>query len=240
MESREICFDTETTGFDPKEGHRLLEIGLVELINGKRTGKYFHEIINPERDIPEDVVKIHNISNDKVIGKPVFKDIIDKLIEFIGDSPLIAHNAPFDMKFLDYEFELAGYKKLDNKVIDSLLLAKEKFPGQRNNLDALCKRFNIDESARVFHGALLDAELLADVYIELNGGSQKSLIDEKNIDKYTNNVGIDTILDKIKNNPVLKSRCFINTEEDNEKHRNFIEKNIKNSIWNVSDNEGVN
>ena len=119
--NREICFDTETTGLDPFTGDRLLEIGCIELINNKRTGNYFHEIINPERDIPEDAVRIHGISNDKVIGKPIFKDIIDKFIEFVADSPLIAHNAPFDMKFLHYEFELLGYKKLENTVIDSLL-----------------------------------------------------------------------------------------------------------------------
>ncbi|MBO4956929.1 MAG: DNA polymerase III subunit epsilon [Rickettsiales bacterium] len=230
---REICFDTETTGFDPFTGDRLLEIGCVELIDGKRTGNYFHEIINPERDIPEDAVKIHGISNDKVIGKPVFKDIIDKFIEFVADSPLIAHNAPFDMKFLNYEFELAGYKKLENAVIDSLLLAKEKFPGQKNNLDALCKRFNVDASARVFHGALLDAELLADVYIELNGGSQKSLIDEKNIDKKSSNTDIENILMDIKNRSVLESRNFKNSEDDINKHNEFLAKYVKNSLWNM-------
>lgn len=230
--NREICFDTETTGLDPLTGDRLLEIGCVELINNKRTGNYFHEIINPERDIPEDAVKIHGISNNKVIDKPIFKDIIDKFIEFIADSPLIAHNAPFDMKFLHHEFELLGYKKLENTVIDSLLLAKEKFPGQKNNLDALCKRFNIDASARVFHGALLDAELLADVYIELNGGSQKSLIDDINVNKKAINISIDELLMEIKNREILPNRNFKNNDLDIEKHNEFLTKYIKNSLWN--------
>ncbi|MBR2141479.1 MAG: DNA polymerase III subunit epsilon [Rickettsiales bacterium] len=231
--NREVCFDTETTGFDPLEGHRLVEVGFVELIDGKRTDKYFHEIINPERDIPEEVVKVHGISNDKVVGKPVFKDIIDKMIEFIGDSPLVAHNAPFDMKFLNYELELAGHEKLKNEVIDSLILAKEKFPGQKNNLDALCKRFNVDASARVFHGALLDAELLADVYIELNGGSQKKLIDDKHITKNASNIDINSILQEIKKRQVLASRQFKNTDEDTARHNAFIEKYVKDSLWNV-------
>ena len=230
--NREICFDTETTGLDPFTGDRLLEIGCVELINNKRTGNYFHEIINPERDIPEDAVRIHGISNNKVVDKPIFKDIIDKFIEFVADSPLIAHNAPFDMKFLHHEFELLGYKKLENIVIDSLLLAKEKFPGQKNNLDALCKRFNVDASARVFHGALLDAELLADVYIELNGGSQKSLIDEKSIDKKSLTISIDEVIQNAKNNTKLDSRNFKNSEEETIKHTEFIAKYVKNSLWN--------
>ena len=230
--NREICFDTETTGLDPFTGDRLLEIGCIELINNKRTGNYFHEIINPERDIPEDAVRIHGISNDKVVGKPIFKDIIDKFIEFVADSPLIAHNAPFDMKFLHHEFELLGYKKLENTVIDSLLLAKEKFPGQKNNLDALCKRFNVDASARVFHGALLDAELLADVYIELNGGSQKSLIDDISVNKKTTNVNIDELLIEIKNREILPNRNFKNNNDDIEKHNEFLAKYVKNSLWN--------
>ena len=230
--NREICFDTETTGLDPFTGDRLLEIGCIELINNKRTGNYFHEIINPERDIPEDAVRIHGISNDKVIGKPIFKDIIDKFIEFVADSPLIAHNAPFDMKFLHHEFELLGYKKLENTVIDSLLLAKEKFPGQKNNLDALCKRFNVDASARVFHGALLDAELLADVYIELNGGSQKSLIDDISVNKKTTNVNIDELLIEIKNREILPNRNFKNNNDDIKKHNEFLAKYVKNSLWN--------
>ena len=230
--NREICFDTETTGLDPFTGDRLLEIGCIELINNKRTGNYFHEIINPERDIPEDAVRIHGISNDKVVGKQIFKDIIDKFIEFVADSPLIAHNAPFDMKFLHHEFELLGYKKLENTVIDSLLLAKEKFPGQKNNLDALCKRFNVDASARVFHGALLVAELLADVYIELNGGSQKSLIDDISVNKKTTNVNIDELLIEIKNREILPNRNFKNNNDDIEKHNEFLAKYVKNSLWN--------
>lgn len=227
---REICFDTETTGLDPLAGDRLLEIGCVELIDGKRTGKYFHEIINPERDIPEEVVKIHGISNEKVVGKPVFKDIIDELITFLEDSPLVAHNANFDMKFLNNEFDLLGVPRLKNEVIDSLLLAKQRFPGSKNNLDALCERFKIDNSSRTFHGALLDAELLADVYIELNGGLQKSFIEDK---KKNNNDANDfsVFLNSIKNNKTIESRHFAIKEEDSLKHNEFLDKYIKDSIW---------
>ena len=229
--AREICFDTETTGLDPLAGDRLLEIGCVELIDGKRTGKYFHEIINPERDIPEDVVRIHGISNDKVIGKPTFKEIIDDLIAFIGDSTLVAHNAPFDIKFLNHEFDLLNIPRLKNEVVDSLMLAKQKFPGVKNNLDALCERFKIDNSSRTFHGALLDAELLADVYIELNGGLQKSFIEnkKKNVD---NGGDFSMFLASIKNNKIIESRHFTISEEDSIKHNEFLEKYIKDSIWN--------
>lgn len=228
---REVCFDTETTGLDPLAGDRLLEIGCVELIDGKRTGKYFHEIINPERDIPEDVVRIHGISNDKVVGKPTFKEIVDDLIAFIGDSTLVAHNAPFDMKFLNNEFDLLNIPRLKNEVVDSLLLAKQKFPGVKNNLDALCERFKIDNSSRTFHGALLDAELLADVYVELNGGLQKSFIEDKK--KNTDNGGdFSLFLANIKNNKIIESRHFTIKEEDSIKHDEFLEKYIKDSIWN--------
>lgn len=228
---REVCFDTETTGLDPLAGDRLLEIGCVELIDGKRTGKYFHEIINPERDIPEDVVRIHGISNDKVVGKPTFKEIVDDLIAFIGDSTLVAHNAPFDMKFLNNEFDLLNIPRLKNEVVDSLLLAKQKFPGVKNNLDALCERFKIDNSSRTFHGALLDAELLADVYVELNGGLQKSFIEDKK--KNTDNGGdFSLFLTNIKNNKIIESRHFTIKEEDSIKHDEFLEKYIKDSIWN--------
>ena len=229
---REVCFDTETTGLDPDAGDRLVEIGCVELIDNKRTGKYFHEIINPERDIPEEVVKIHGISNDKVKDKPTFKDIVDDLLEFIGNSTLVAHNAPFDMKFLNSELVKLDRPKLENDVIDSLMLAKEKFPGQKNNLDALCKRFNVDASKRVFHGALLDAELLADVYIELNGGAQKSFIDAKVVRASTDKGNFEKLLRNIKKNNILKPREFIISEADSNRHKEFIEKYIKDSFWN--------
>lgn len=230
--SREICFDTETTGLDPDNGDRLVEIGCVELIDGKRTDRFFHELINPGIDVPEESAAIHGITTEKLVGKPAFSEIADKLLEFFDDSTLVAHNAGFDIKFINYELELCGHKKLKNEVIDSLMLAKSKFPGQKNNLDALCKRYNIDNSSRTFHGALLDAELLADVYVELNGGAQKSFIEERNDSIKLNNVNIEDFLLKIKMKKVLPSRNFKVSENDLVKHDAFLEKYIPNNIWN--------
>lgn len=231
---REICFDTETTGLNPFEGHRLIEIGCVELIDGKKTNNFYHQLINPERDVPEEAVKIHNITAEILSDKPKFRDIVQDFLNFIQDSPLIAHNAGFDMKFINFELNLANLDKLKNEVVDSLMLAKSLFPGQKNNLDALCKRFNIDNTKRAEdgHGALLDAELLADVYIELNGGSQKSLIkEEKNIAK-TNIINIKEIIKNATNKQSIESRKFDIPEYELEAHKKFIEKYIKNSLWN--------
>lgn len=229
--NREVCFDTETTGLDPDNGDRLVEIGCVELIDGKRTDRIFHELINPERDVPEEAAAIHGITTEKLVGKPTFLEIADKLLEFFGDSTLVAHNAGFDMKFINYELELCGRKRLKNEVVDSLMLAKSKFPGQKNNLDALCKRYNIDNSARTFHGALLDAELLSDVYVELNGGAQKSFIEERNDSIKLNNVGMEDFLQKLKTKKILPSRNFKVSEDDLAKHKAFLEKYIPNNLW---------
>lgn len=230
---REICFDTETTGLDPVLGDRLIEIGCVELVDGKKTKNYFHELVNPERDVPEEAVAIHGITTEQLIDKPKFQDIADKLLEFFGDSILVAHNAGFDMNFLNFELELIGRSKLENTVIDSLLLAKSKFPGQKNNLDALCKRYNIDNSARTFHGALLDAELLADVYVELNGGVQKSFIEENNDIIKSNFTDMKKFLKNIKQNKILQSRNFSISETDRKNHEVFLEKYLPNNIWKI-------
>jgi len=173
---REIVFDTETTGFDPKSGHRVVEIGCVELVNHVATGETFHCYINPERDMPPDAEAVHGLSIDFLSDKPLFNDIADDFIAFIGDAALIAHNAPFDMGFVNAELELTGRPALPmDKVIDTVQLARRKFPGAQVNLDALCRRFNVALSARVKHGALLDAELLAEVYLELIGGREPGL-----------------------------------------------------------------
>ena len=174
---REICFDTETTGFNPLNGDRLVEIGAVELINHIPTGKVFHKYINPERDVPEEVVKVHGLTNEFLADKPIFAEIAQEWIDFIGeDGIFVAHNAQFDMNFINYELSKLGYKTYDwDRVVDTLEIAKNQFPGARNNLDALCRRFNIDNSARTFHGALLDAELLAEVYLQLLGGDEPSI-----------------------------------------------------------------
>lgn len=174
---REIVFDTETTGIDPLEGHRLVEIGCVELVNLLPTGRVYQAYINPERDMPIEAFRVHGLSAEFLSDKPVFSQVVDGLLEFIGeDSRLIAHNAEFDMRFINWELENVGFPPLSSsRVVDTLAMARRKFPGMRASLDNLCRRFNVDLSARTKHGALLDSELLAEVYLELKGGRQKGL-----------------------------------------------------------------
>jgi len=170
---REIVLDTETTGFEPSEGHRLVEIGCVEIINKIPTKNVYHQYINPERDMPAEAERVHGLSEDFLSKKPLVAEVIGDFIDFIGDAPLVIHNAEFDMKFLNAELKTCGFVMLPmSRSIDTLRMAREKFPGSPANLDALCRRFGIDNSDRTFHGALLDAELLAEVYLELSGGRQ--------------------------------------------------------------------
>jgi len=173
---REIVFDTETTGLDPYQGHRLIEIGCIELINRFPTGQTFHHYLNPERDVPAEAFAIHGLSYDFLKGKPVFADIVADLLAFVGDAPLIAHNAAFDLGFLNAELERVKQPGIPrDRLIDTLLLARRKYPGGSNRLDDLCSRFGIDNSHRTKHGALLDAELLAEIYLELIGARQAQL-----------------------------------------------------------------
>jgi DNA polymerase-3 subunit epsilon len=173
---REIILDTETTGLDPKSGHRIVEIACVEIFNRRPTGKYFHSYINPERDVPAEAERVHGLSTHFLKSHPLFEEVADPALDFIADSPLVIHNAPFDLKFLHAEYgKLSKVVFQDHKIIDTLDLARRQFPKQPNSLDALCKRFSIDLSARDKHGALLDCELLARVYFELLGGAQRSL-----------------------------------------------------------------
>ena len=173
---RSVLFDTETTGLDPLNGDRVIEVAALELLNDLPSGKHFHALIDPQRDIPSDATRIHGISNGDLVGKPLFAVIAQPLLDFFGDSKLIAHNAPFDFGFLDMEFGRASFSRLERgRMIDSLALAKVKFPGMPNSLDALCRRFAIDLSARTTHNALLDCKLLAEVYVELTGGRQRGL-----------------------------------------------------------------
>ena len=173
---REIVFDTETTGFDPDQGDRIVEIGCVELINGLPSGETFHSYINPERDVPKSAEKIHGLSTAFLQDHPTFGVIVDDFLDFIDDSSLVAHNAEFDFKFVNWELKNVGQLPLSlSRMIDTLQLARRKFPGAQNSLDALCKRFKIDNSHRTLHGALLDSEILADVYLELKGGRQGGL-----------------------------------------------------------------
>jgi DNA polymerase-3 subunit epsilon len=174
---REIVFDTETTGLDPKTGDRIVEIGAIELYNHIPTGRSFHRYLNPERPVPSSAVAIHGLEDDFLRDKPLFAAIADELMEFFGDANLIAHNASFDVAFLNAEFARLGRATLgDDRIIDTLILARRKHPGSPASLDALMARYAIDASRRTLHGALLDAELLADVYIELIGGRQAALI----------------------------------------------------------------
>ncbi|MDX2074258.1 MAG: DNA polymerase III subunit epsilon [Alphaproteobacteria bacterium] len=170
---REIVLDTETTGLDPVSGHRMVEIGCVELFGGIRTGKFFHSYLNPGREVPEEAFRVHGLSTSFLQDKPIFAEKVDAFLEFIADSPLVIHNAAFDMKFVNFELAQLGFPALHNgRVLDTLLMARRKFPGSPASLDALCKKFSIDLSGREKHGALLDAELLAEVYLELLGGRQ--------------------------------------------------------------------
>jgi DNA polymerase III subunit epsilon len=173
---REIVFDTETTGLDPYQGHRLVEIGCIELVNRFSTGRTFHRYLNPERDMPQEAFAVHGLSIDFLRPQPLFATIAEELLAFIGDAALIAHNAIFDLNFLNAELERIEQATIPrDRLIDTLLLARRKFPGASNRLDDLCTRFGIDNSRRTKHGALLDAELLAEVYVELVEARQAQL-----------------------------------------------------------------
>lgn len=174
---REIVLDTETTGLDPFTGDRIVEIGGVELLNHMPTGRTYHQYINPERNMPKEAFEVHGISEEFLRDKPVFAKIGQEFVEFVGDARLVIHNASFDMKFLNYELKRMGLRELPmTQALDSLAIARRRFPGSPASLDALCRRFGIDNSAREKHGALLDSEILAEVYLELIGGRQPDLV----------------------------------------------------------------
>jgi len=178
---RQIVLDTETTGLELSKGNRIIEIGCVELYNRKLTGQHFHQYINPGREVEEGAFEVHGISDDFLKDKPIFSQIVDDFLKFIEGSELVIHNAAFDIGFLNNELKLVGRKQKieDNcSVLDSLMLARHKHPGQKNNLDALCKRYDIDNSQRDLHGALLDSEILADVYLAMTGGQTKLELSE--------------------------------------------------------------
>ena len=174
---REIVLDTETTGLDPRDGHRVVEIGCVELVNHVATGEVFHVYINPERDMPAEAFEIHGLSNEFLSDKPKFGDIAKPFLDFVEGGLLVIHNASFDMKFLNFELNGAGQQPISmDRVLDTLDLARRKHPTASNSLDALCRRYGVDNSGRTKHGALLDSELLAEVYLELIGGRQPNLV----------------------------------------------------------------
>jgi DNA polymerase-3 subunit epsilon len=172
---REIVLDTETTGLDPLAGHRVVEVGCIELVNTVATGQTFHAYFNPEMIMPSGAEDVHGLTDEFLADKPLFAERIEELLAFLGDAQLVIHNAQFDIGFLNAELERTGRAKLGNPYVDTVSVARRKFPGQRVSLDALCERFGVDNSARTKHGALLDAELLAEVYLELSGGRQRDL-----------------------------------------------------------------
>jgi DNA polymerase-3 subunit epsilon len=176
VSAREIILDTETTGLDPNDGHRIIEICCLELVGHLPTGRVFHTLVQPERDVPEDSVRIHGLTAEKLADAPVFASMVDEFLSFVADSPLVIHNAEFDLKFLNHELSRVGKPSLTpDRGIDTIAIAKKRFPGARYSLDELCRRFNIDLSVRTKHGARIDAELLAEVYLELLGGRQVRL-----------------------------------------------------------------
>ncbi|OUR81793.1 DNA polymerase III subunit epsilon [Cycloclasticus sp. 46_120_T64] len=183
---RQVILDTETTGLEPKQGHRIIEVGCVELINRRLTGNNFHYYLNPQRDIDEGAVEVHGLTSEFLADKPLYEDIASELYDYLKGAEVVIHNAAFDVGFINHEYRLMGFSQPNMRdwceVSDSLLMARKKFPGQRNSLDALCKRFDIDNSQRQLHGALLDAEILADVYLMLTGGQHSLFAEETEVD----------------------------------------------------------
>lgn len=227
---REIVLDTETTGFDPQSGDRIVEIGAIELMGHVPTSNVFHEYIDPEREMPKEAFEVHGLGDEFLRGKPKFAQIGQRFLDFIGDAKLVIHNAEFDMKFINHHLKEMGVPVIPNKqVIDTLIMARQKFPGSPASLDALCKRFQIDNSNRTLHGALLDSELLAEVYLELLGGRQVGLSLDNNNDGSTANK-VESLAKKSKK-PIREPRIFeIPTDELNAHHQ-MIETLGDKALW---------
>ncbi len=231
---REIAFDTETTGLDPHSGHRIVEIGCVEMYGRIKTGKYFHTYLNPDRDMPEEAYRVHGISGEFLKDKPRFTDRVDAMLAFIDSAPLVIHNASFDLRFLSAEMQWAGRTMIDTSAtVDTVVLARQKFPGAPASLDALCRRFNIDLTAREKHGALLDAELLADVYLELTGGSQSVML---LANAAAESAAGASVIDIPQREPLV-ARSFPPTAEEMQAHFAFLAAKIKQPLWAVMEEE---
>lgn len=223
---REIVLDTETTGLSPKSGHRIVEIGCVELYNHLPTGKVFHKYINPERDVPQEAYQVHGLSQDFLKDHPVMKDVIDEFIDFIQGDPLVIHNAGFDMKFLNAELEWANKTIIPmDRAVDTLHMARRKFPGSPASLDALCRRFQVDNTNREKHGALLDSYLLADVYLHLIGGRQPDLVLAKDEEKSTQSTS-----QQAQDRKGRPQREWAINQQDKEAHEKFLE-SVKDPLW---------
>ncbi|MEY3289789.1 MAG: hypothetical protein RLZZ419_2031 [Pseudomonadota bacterium] len=233
--NRIVVLDTETTGLNPQEGHRIIEIGCVEMVKRRLTGKRFHVYINPDRIIDDGAIAVHGITNQFLDDKPHFNQIVDEFLAFIKDAELVIHNAPFDVGFINKEFSLLNNKTGTvtdySEVFDTLAYARKKHPGQRNSLDALCKRYGIDNSHRDLHGALLDAEILADVFLLMTGG-QSSLLDEGRSE--TENSNQNTVIKRVlTDRPALKIIACNDEESSAHQQRlEAIEKAGGSCIWN--------
>jgi len=238
---REIVLDTETTGFDPKSGDRIVEIGAVELFNHMPTGETYHQYINPERTMPKEAFEVHGIGPDileppqelepgavTLRDKPVFAEVGRAFLDFVGDSKLVIHNAAFDMKFLNAELKWMGLRQLPwEQALDTLAIARKKFPGSPASLDALCRRFGIDNANRTLHGALLDSEILAEVYLELIGGRQPDLVLAQNISGNSSTSEASDWRPQPRDKP-LPSRL---TEDEKRAHDEFVEKMGETALW---------
>ena len=224
---REIVLDTETTGLDPSDGHRVVEIGAVEIVHQSLTGKVFHTLINPERDVPQEAVRVHGHNSEVLKDKPVFASIVDDFLAFIGDAKLVIHNAEFDVRFMNAELARLGLATIAmDRVVDTLALARKKHPGAPASLDALCDRYRIDRSRRVRHGALLDAEILVEVYCELSGGRQRSLL----LGDALGEADIRVVAVAPRSSPRPQRISQIEDTEENA-HVRFIESFGRDAVW---------
>lgn len=227
--TREIVLDTETTGLSPAEGDRIVEIGCVELINHIPTGQNYHVYINPQRDMPEGAFRVHGLSEEFLSDKALFGDVAEEFLEFIDGGTLVIHNAPFDMGFLNAELKKVGREQLKNEVIDTVKVARKAHPGARVSLDALCKHYGIDNTKRTLHGALLDSEILAEVYLELLGGRQVGLALSAEVQARTDEETKDIVKTTAKSRPTpLPSRVG---EQETIAHDAMVESIGESALW---------
>ena len=238
MTTRLVVLDTETTGLDATAGHRVIEVGGVAISNRKHSDEQFHSYLNPERNIDAGALEVHGITESFLADKPLFKDILESFVEFVADAELVIHNAPFDLSFLNNELELAGDpRRLEDfcTVTDTLKLARELHPGQRNSLDALCRRYGVDNSGRTLHGALLDAEILADVYLAMTGGQT-----DLQLEGVSSQIGVDRQHGRSDSNVGRNFAIIPASDEEWVAHRKWVELLGAGSAWNSVDSPGDN
>lgn len=225
---REVSLDTETTGFDPAGGHRIVEIGAVELVDGLPSGRTFHAYVNPERSVPREAFQVHGLSDRFLADKPVFSQVVAELLDFLAGDRLVIHNAEFDLRFLNHELGRLGFPKLANPIVDTLVEARKRFPGKQTTLDALCRRFGVDLSKREKHGALLDAQLLGEVWLQMNGGRERRLeLDVKPAAPERPAFAASSLPLRPSRGAVAPSAAEIAA------HRAFIAAHVKGAVWDV-------